>query len=46
MSNNKCPNCDRELSLHTTEEQIDCLIGVVNRLDESFKKLPHYDESD
>ena len=42
MSNNKCPNCERNLSLHSTEEQIDCIVGIVHRLDENFKKLPHY----
>lgn len=27
-------------------EEIDCIVGIVNRLDENFKKLPHYDRGD
>jgi len=46
MSSNNCPNCERDLGLHSMEEQIDCIIGIVNRLDENFKKLPHYDGDD
>jgi len=46
MSSDKCPNCECDLDLHSMEERIDCIVGIVNRMDENFKKLPHYNEDD
>jgi len=41
MSEDNCPYCQKSLSIHSMEDHIDCIVGIVNRLDESFKKLPH-----
>ena len=43
MSEDNCPHCQKPLSIHSMEDGIDCIIGIVNRWDESFKKLPHYE---